>query len=275
MAGALAFSGELDCCNGPISDLSLDGQQAVASSAASKLLELNQEQTTADLPELPQQLSLDSEEAALHSRLLHDVVIDPRVQKLLGRLVAVGDISTRDHGYRVGSLMIAGAIRFGVSEAKMRLAGRVGILHDVGKAVPTVQQAINTPRRMDNGLLTVIRTHPWHGVVMARRAGLGGNEQQAIGNHHTLQTIRPYGVFRPDSLVPVAEADGSRPDLRRLIGLLACCDHLDAVTVDANLRRRKYQLDGAEPYDRNHVIRVLDTLHTDNDIKDVVLGIAA
>ncbi|MEK7153044.1 MAG: HD domain-containing protein [Patescibacteria group bacterium] len=271
------YNYDLGCCGEPVSDLSFPPESLPTPNPA--LLPLDPASSSFEPPDTFHQFRLTSEQAIRHACLLQEVACEAGVQFLMDQLLFVGDINTWNHCYRVGALMIACAIRMDLAEQEIRLAGRVGLTHDVGKSKPSVQQAIYSPQRKrptpDDPLHAVIRNHPFYGTVMARAAGLSGNVQQCVGNHHSLQTARPaYGVFRPDALVPIAEADGKRPDLARLIGLTACCDVYDGTTAEPAMRTRPYQNDGTEAYTSRRVTEAVASLNTNDTIKSVVLDIA-
>jgi hypothetical protein len=258
----------LTCC-GPVSDFSVDPMLV-----ADPYPQPNQT-GSGDFFCVPTNfpdLSLSPDEAAWQQQVFIEVSSEQSVERAMDQLLLVGDTATWSHCYRVGYLMAAGATRLGMTEDEAKIACRMGLLHDVGKSDPAVQEAIHTRQRMNSSLLAVIMTHPWHGVRIARALGIGGNEQQGIGNHHALQTQRePYGVFQ--EIVPLPEADGRQPDLRRLVGLTACCDVYDAIALEPEIGGRAYQQDGTEVYDHARLENVLSSLATSDPVKEAVLSL--
>lgn len=214
-------------------------------------------------------LPLDNEEKARQEQIFAEVRAEAGVRRVTDSLLAVGDANTWRHCNRVARLMVYSAVALGMTDAEIRLACRLGLMHDGGKANPDVQKAINSPEQMNPKLFEVIKQHPMYGVSMTRAAGQNLNVQQGVGNHHSLQTTRQaYGVY--DRITPVAEADGKHPDLASIIGILGCCDPVDAVTVAHDDGSRGYQRSSVEQFGNQHAASIVKSINTHPDIKAVV-----
>lgn len=200
------------------------------------------------------------------------------VQILMGALLRVKDYQTWNHCKRVGLLAAATALRLEYSDSEVTIGCRGGMLHDIGKANGAVQNAINTPKRIekDVNLFNTIKRHPWHGVALALKASphlISPNEIQLIGNHHALRDREPYGVFEQDHFVEIPDDAGHRPRLKKLLEIIHCCDTLDAIT--ASHPGRAYQADGAEPYHNiDWTKQVIADLHVSDEVKEAVLKVS-
>jgi hypothetical protein len=267
----------LACCEQPIDDFSLRASSDLfTAQPVATTTHIPPQLNPIDTPEIHHKLTLAADEMQAFNSIVEGVARETSVRALMGTLLSARDERTLAHGYRVGALMTAVSLSLGLCEKEAAIGCRIGMLHDIGKAHPSVHNAVYSDRPLDGNpeLFTLIRKHPGYGVMMASRApGISKNVLQGIGNHHALRDPNPYGVFNTSDLVSFPENDGCRPDVKRLINLVASCDVLDALTVEPFLRSRPYQGKRQEQYSPDHAIRALGQLQIPDALRQAVINI--
>lgn len=216
-------------------------------------------------------LAVSLAESLRHAEIIDKALADPAVRDALSEFKRHNDRATYWHSRRVTELVVAAGVRLHMSDRDILTGAKGALTHDIGKSKTHIHQAIKTPATFAEQpeLLPAIKQHPAEGVALAYWHGLDVNVRKIIGLHHSLQTIRPaYGT--PDTLQAVPEADGFKPDVAQLVGLVAVADVWDALTLDAQGAREYLR---GKPCGPGEAQRTIASLRTSDEVKQALLGV--
>lgn len=249
------------CCDGPVVDLSHSPEAFFTTNPE-------------DYDVTPRHLRFPALPPTPEQTLLDEIYAETNVAEPLD-VLRWWDPATLSHVQRVGLLAGKAALQIGLTLPEAKIIMRAGLLHDYGKAHPEVQQAIHSPKTFvqDPSLFQTVRKHPWYGVQMLTPYGHSGNVLQIVGNHHSLQGERSYGVF--SELYDLPERDGRRPSTKRALHIVAACDVFDALWLAPLTAERAYQRNTGERYrDSEQLAAALGSLHISDAVRQIVYGFA-
>lgn len=218
-------------------------------------------------------LDLNPTEHRMYSRVMSENLNDSRVIAGLALFERFGDRGTYYHSLRVGAMAAAVAIKIGLAERDVRIAGLGGLTHDLGKADRATQVSINSPVRFsdDPALMVPVRSHPIRSGLMARQYGFSNNVAMIGASHHAYQE-HAYGIG-PERVRAYPEADGYVPPTALLSQVTAAADHFDARSVAKSVSCRSY----ADERETNPAIALesIEALAIAAVVKDAVADVAA
>lgn len=147
-----------------------------------------------------------------------------------GALVSLARLKNKDdytymHSVAVCGLMIALARRLGVDEPMVQEIALAGLLHDVGKAMVSLD-VLNKPDKLTDAEFAHIKSHPQAGHALLLEGGSAGPVVLDVCLHHHEKVD---GTGYPERL------DESTLSLYARMG--AVCDVYDAVTSDRPYKR--------------------------------------
>lgn len=106
-----------------------------------------------------------------------------------GALISLARLKTADdytymHSVAVCALMIALARQLGLSDDETRDAGMAGLLHDLGKALISMD-ILNKPGKLTDGEFAIVKTHPKKGhELLLTATGVSEITQDVCLHHH-------------------------------------------------------------------------------------------
>jgi len=149
--------------------------------------------------------------------------ITDSVSRNPGAIISLARLKTADdytymHSVAVCAMMVALAKKLGLDEARTRVCGMAGLLHDMGK-VATPTEVLNKPGKLTDAEFDIMRTHPTEGykVLMVSR-GVDAVSMDVVLHHHE----KVDGSGYPEKL------KGDEISLYSKMG--AVCDVYDAIT---------------------------------------------
>lgn len=157
---------------------------------------------------------------------LADVVVDEIAQSVIRNQYALVTLSrlkqfddfTYMHSIAVCAMMVALAKKLEMSDADIRLCGKAGLLHDIGKmTIPP--EILNKPGKLTDEEFSIVKEHPWAGHKMLLEAGNISEVALDVCLHHHEKINGkgyPYGLI------------GEEISIYARMG--AVCDVYDAIT---------------------------------------------
>lgn len=151
--------------------------------------------------------------------------ISGSVMRNPGALISLARLKNQDdytymHSVAVCGLMVALARQLGLDEPTTREAGLAGLLHDVGKAMVSLE-VLNKPGKLTDEEFLHIKSHPLRGHELLLAGGTVGDIPLDVCRHHHEKVD---GSGYPDKL----DAAG----LSVFARMGAVCDVYDAITSD-------------------------------------------
>lgn len=153
--------------------------------------------------------------------------VQEQIRSWFDAVVALGlkvkDREAREHNLRVARLCIHIGRQLSMSASELRVLGRAGLMHDIGKlGIPNAVLDKHAP--LSDSEWTLVRMHPEMGLTLLHRAGQSSREVLAVLYHHERLdgSGYPYGLH--------AEAI---PMEARIV---AVADTYDALTSDRPYR---------------------------------------
>jgi putative nucleotidyltransferase with HDIG domain len=113
----------------------------------------------------------------------------------IAQTIELKDPYTRGHCDRVAEFATTLALRFGLSEERIKHIRYGGWLHDCGK-IGVPEAVLNFPGHLDESGMKIIHRHPLWGAEVARQAGLPTEVVNTILYHHEKYdgTGYPHGL---------------------------------------------------------------------------------
>ena len=149
------------------------------------------------------------------------------VREWFDAVVAMGlrvkDREARAHNLRVARLCIHIGRQMSMSAGELRVLGRAGLMHDIGKlGIP--QAVLGKESPLNESEWTLMRAHPEMGLTLLDRAGQSSREVLAVLYHHERLdgSGYPYGL----------RAEGIPIEAR----IVAVADTYDALTSNRPYR---------------------------------------
>jgi HD-GYP domain-containing protein (c-di-GMP phosphodiesterase class II) len=135
----------------------------------------------------------------------------------------VKDREARAHNLRVARLCIHIGRQLSMSASELRVLGRAGLMHDIGKlGIPT--QVLEKHSPLDESEWLLMRTHPEMGLTLLDRAGQSSREVLAVLYHHERLDGSGYPYGLKAESIPIEAR------------IVAVADTYDALTSDRPYR---------------------------------------
>jgi HD-GYP domain-containing protein (c-di-GMP phosphodiesterase class II) len=129
----------------------------------------------------------------------------------------------RAHNLRVARLCIHIGRQLSMSASELRVLGRAGLMHDIGKlGIPT--QVLEKHSPLDESEWLLMRTHPEMGLTLLDRAGQSSREVLAVLYHHERLDGSGYPYGLKAESIPIEAR------------IVAVADTYDALTSDRPYR---------------------------------------
>lgn len=136
----------------------------------------------------------------------------------------VKDREAREHNLRVARLCIHIGRQLAMSAAELRVLGRAGLLHDIGKlGIP--HGVLDKGAPLDEAEWNIVRLHPEMGLNLLHRAGQSSREVLAVLYHHERLDGSGYPYGLKEESIPIEAR------------IVAVADTYDALTSDRPYRQ--------------------------------------
>jgi putative nucleotidyltransferase with HDIG domain len=156
---------------------------------------------------------------ALVEDIANSVMRNPGALISLARLKTADDY-TYMHSVAVCALMVALARQLGLDEQQARVAGKAGLLHDMGKALVPLE-VLNKPGKLTDEEFALVRQHPKLGYDLLLQGGNASETTLDVCLHHHEKVD---GTGYPERL--------KGDDISLFSKMGAVCDVYDAITSD-------------------------------------------
>ena len=147
------------------------------------------------------------------------------VIELRQALYDVGDEETLQHSDRVALTAHIIGQRLGLTGEELRLVTLAGLVHDIGKAAPQIQQLVHLNRKLTPQEYKVMEAHPFIGAEsILAVSGWDDEQRAAIAEltlaHHACKVNDPYGklpsgnLLRPAKVLALADTSDGQASKR-------------------------------------------------------------